>query len=134
MRPLWGHLGTVWGILGPTRDFGSSLGPKIHDFESFWGPFRGPKLVSFCFLGGSFSGTVFGLFLNHFEVTLGSLSGIRWGQEGPRRAPRGASETSKSKKKCIYKNIKDLKFLKVFEVPRPSKTASKGPRRLPRCT
>ena len=58
-----------------------------------------------------------------------------WDQIGPRGAkmsPRGPSRTPKYRKPTTPKKLKKLLFFKGFGGPRPSKTASKDPKRLPR--
>jgi hypothetical protein len=49
-------------------------------------------------------------------------------------SPRGPSRASKTKKVTFSKTLKNLQFFKVFEVQRPPKRASGGPRGLPRGT
>ena len=56
-------------------------------------------------------------------------------QIGPRGAkmdPRGPSRASKYRKLTFAKTLKNHCFSKVFGGPRPSKTATEDPRRLPR--
>ena len=58
-----------------------------------------------------------------------------WDQIGPRGAkmgPRGPPRASKYRKPAFTKTVKNHEFSKVFGGPRPSKTASEVPRRLPR--
>ena len=58
-----------------------------------------------------------------------------WDQIGPRGAkmgPIGPPRASKYRKPAFTKTFKNHWFFKVFGVPRPSKAASEGPRRLPR--
>ena len=58
-----------------------------------------------------------------------------WDQIGPRGAkmgPRGPSRAPKYRKPTFAKTLKNRWFFKVFGGPRPSKTASKDPKRLPR--
>ena len=58
------------------------------------------------------------------------------GPDRPKRSQDGPKRTIKNPKVAKTYNCKNLKkpfvFFKVFGVPRPSKTASKDPRRLPR--
>jgi hypothetical protein len=56
-----------------------------------------------------------------FRIILGTHSGTKAAQEGPRWAQRGPRRPSKY-------------FFLLFGGPRPSKTASRGPKRLPRGT
>ena len=54
---------------------------------------------------------------------------------GLRRAKMGSKRPLKSLKVaiiCICKNLKNLQFLMVFELPRLTKTAFGGPRGTPR--
>jgi len=46
--------------------------------------------------------------------------------------PRGPSRASKYRKPEFAKTLKNHWFFKVFGGPRPSKTASEDPRRVPR--
>jgi hypothetical protein len=46
--------------------------------------------------------------------------------------PRGPSRAPKYRKPTTPKTLKSNMFFKVFGVPRPYKTASKDPKRLPR--
>ena len=46
--------------------------------------------------------------------------------------PRGPSRAPKYQKPTFAKTLKNHWFFKVFGGPRPSKTASKDPKRLPR--
>ena len=58
-----------------------------------------------------------------------------WDQIGPRGAkmgPRGPSRAPKFRKPTFAKTLKNHWFFKVFGGPRPSKTASKDPKSLPR--
>ena len=58
-----------------------------------------------------------------------------WDQIGPRGAkmgPRGPPRASKYRKPAFTKTFKNHLFFKLFGGPRPSKTASKDPKRLPR--
>ena len=58
-----------------------------------------------------------------------------WDQIGPRGAkmsPRGPSRTPKYRKPTTPKTLKNHWFFQVFGGPRPSKTAYKDPKRLPR--
>jgi len=58
-----------------------------------------------------------------------------WDQIGPRGAkmdPRGPSRAPKHRKPEFAKTLKNHWFFKVFGGPRPSKTASEDPKRLPR--
>ena len=58
-----------------------------------------------------------------------------WDQIGPRGAkmgPRGPSKASKYRKPAFAKTLKKRLFFKAFGGPRPSKTASEDPRRVPR--
>ena len=58
-----------------------------------------------------------------------------WDQIGPRGAkmgPRGPSRAPNYRKPNFAKTLKNHWFFKVFGGPRPSKTASKDPKRLPR--
>jgi len=58
-----------------------------------------------------------------------------WDQIGPRGAkmdPRGPSRDPKYRKPAFAKTLKNHWFFKVFGGPRPSKTASEDPRRVPR--
>ena len=58
-----------------------------------------------------------------------------WDQIGPRGAkmgPRGSSRASKNREPAFANTLKNYFFLNVFGGPRPSKTASKDPKRLPR--
>ena len=55
------------------------------------------------------------------------------GSERPKRAkmsPKEPSQASKNQKPAFAKTLKNVKFLIVFRLPRPSKTALGGPRRL----
>ena len=47
-------------------------------------------------------------------------------------SPRGPSRAPKYQKPTFAKTLKNLWFFKVFGGPRPSKTASKDPKKLPR--
>ena len=58
-----------------------------------------------------------------------------WDQIGPRGAkmgPRGPPRASKYRKLAFTKTLKNHWFFKVFGGPRPCKTASEDPRRLPK--
>ena len=58
-----------------------------------------------------------------------------WDQIGPRGAkmsPRGPSRAPKYRKHTTPKTLKNRCFFQLFGGPRPSKTASKDQRRLPR--
>ena len=67
------------------------------------------------------------------------LSGSIWGPIlGPDRPKRGQDGPKRTIKRCkipktrICKNLENIWFLKAFGGPRPSKTGSEDPRRLPR--
>ena len=77
-------------------------------------------------------GPVFEHFLDHFGGDFGTHFGTRSGQEGAKMCPRGPSKTPKTQKVAFAKTLKNHWFFKVFGGPRPSKTASKEPKSLPR--
>ena len=65
----------------------------------------------------------------------GNIINVIGFQNGPRGAmigPRGPSRAPKKRKRTAAKTLKKHCFFNVFGVPRPSKTASCGPRRLPK--
>ena len=83
------------------------------------------------FLGSCF-GPVFGHFLEHFWTNFGDPFWDQMGLSRPRWALRGPLRASKSQKPAFAKTLKNIVFFMVFGLPRPSKTALGGPRRLPR--
>ena len=77
--------------------------------------------------------------MSDFEVDLepfwDPFWGAFWDQIAPRGAkmgPRGPSRASKYRKPEFAKTLKKHWFFMVFGGPRPSKTASEDPRRVPR--
>ena len=58
--------------------------------------------------------------------------GTKIGPRGAKIGPRGPSRTPKYRKPKTAKTLKNLWFFNVIGGPRPSKTASGDPRRLPR--
>ena len=58
--------------------------------------------------------------------------GDQLGPGGAKMTPRGPPRASKYRKPAFAKTLKNQCFFNVFGGPRPSKTASEDPRRLPR--
>ena len=125
MRPSWDQ--ELFRTPGPEFPVA-----RLRSFEGFWGPVWGPKLVHFLLFLGSCFGRVFGHFLEHFWTNFGDpfweQMGLRWAKMGSKRPIKRFKVT----KTCICKNLKNIRFLMLFGLPRPSNTALGGPRRLPR--
>ena len=98
----------------------------------FWDPFWGLKLAySWLFLG-SFFGPVFEHFLDNFGGYAGGPFGDQIGPRGAKMGPREPFRASTYRKIAFAKTLENHLFFKVFGGPRPSRTASEDPRRLPR--
>ena len=63
---------------------------------------------------------------------LGNHFGGHFGTKSAQEEPRGPSRAPKYRKPAFAKNLKNHLFFKVFGGPRPSKTASEDPRKVPR--
>ena len=110
-----GYLGPLGDVLSHLRAILGTRAFKIA--PAGWGCCRGPRSWSSDAPNGN-------LFWEPF-----------WDQIGPRAAkmgPRGPPRASKYRTPAFTKTLKNHRLFKVFAGPRPCKTASEEPRRLPR--